>query len=130
MAADIQIRKSYFDECRGERYDRALLALSVLVLQTQLKRSQCDYSDISDLHKKGNRDQSLSEYRRDLRVCLEKEMDLFQQQVQKRNYEVEGLKSMIDQVAQHHTSHKERQVGSLSIFPFDLQFSVGKTLEL
>ncbi|KAJ3149630.1 hypothetical protein HDU89_003683 [Geranomyces variabilis] len=41
LPADVSVRKSYFDECRGERFERALLALSNCVLKQALRR-ECE----------------------------------------------------------------------------------------
>ncbi|KAJ3168082.1 hypothetical protein HDU87_001253 [Geranomyces variabilis] len=38
LPAEVSVRKSYFDECRGERFERALLALSNCVLKQALIR--------------------------------------------------------------------------------------------
>ncbi|TPX69819.1 hypothetical protein SpCBS45565_g02218 [Spizellomyces sp. 'palustris'] len=39
IPSDILVRRSYFDECRGERFERVLLALSHYVLKVSFERS-------------------------------------------------------------------------------------------
>ncbi|KAJ3167428.1 HAUS augmin-like complex subunit 6 [Geranomyces variabilis] len=46
LPADVSVRKSYFDECRGERFERALLALSNCVLKQALIR-ECEPTGIA-----------------------------------------------------------------------------------
>ncbi|KAI8586063.1 HAUS augmin-like complex subunit 6 N-terminus-domain-containing protein [Geranomyces variabilis] len=50
LPADVSVRKSYFDECRGERFERALLALSNCVLKQALIR-ECESAGTAvDVH--------------------------------------------------------------------------------
>ncbi|KAJ3161174.1 hypothetical protein HDU86_007796 [Geranomyces michiganensis] len=47
LAADVSVRKSYFDECRGERFERALLALSNCALKQAITRECVSAGGIS-----------------------------------------------------------------------------------
>ncbi|KAJ3300516.1 hypothetical protein HK104_011022 [Borealophlyctis nickersoniae] len=46
LPPDVQIRRSYFDDCRGERFERAILVLSNYVVKVVMARECPDFADV------------------------------------------------------------------------------------
>jgi hypothetical protein len=74
------IRKSYFDECRGERYERTLLALSDLVLKRVMEKTGLFTEELMSINERdgetkhqtaGRLEQMLSRSMEELRVFHE-----------------------------------------------------------
>ncbi|KNC96814.1 uncharacterized protein SPPG_08015 [Spizellomyces punctatus DAOM BR117] len=61
IPSDVLVRRSYFDECRGERFERVLLALSHYVLKVSFERSCGSNQNVSLSRPQGGKRDSLME---------------------------------------------------------------------
>ncbi|KAL1924065.1 uncharacterized protein VTP21DRAFT_7100 [Calcarisporiella thermophila] len=89
LPANLIVRRSFFDECRGDRFERILLALSTHVIQVVIAR---DYKQYIKLPSVAKEDPSKPDIKDKLQICIWEQSQNFLKQTQQRHKAREGWK--------------------------------------
>lgn len=114
LPQDLMIRKSYFDECRGERYERTLLALSDLVLRQAMEATGLFNKELAFLRLAAEGGESKQEIATRLKEMHDKASAELEEFVKKRNGEEDRWKRHASRVQHRHAELLERKVNTFA----------------